>query len=252
MKILVCYKYIRNDEEIYVNPDRTMNVDSAAWVISPYDLNAIEAAMKLAAAAGDSSVEVITVGCEVLDNSKMRKAVLSRGPAKMYGIRTDCCGDLYSTAVLLKQGIDRIGDVDFIICGEGSGDMYTQELGNVLGAVMGIPAINAVDSLGIEDGCVMARRNNGGRLEKLKISGQAVISVTSDICPAHIPSMKDIMASGKKPVELFDAAELEKVAASAETVSVLAPESGERMKVVYKANDDEGIDNFVKALKKYM
>lgn len=252
MKILVCYKYIRNDEEIFVNPDRSMNVDSAAWVISPYDLNAIEAAMKLATAAGDSTVEVITVGGEVLDNSKMRKAVLSRGPSKMYGIQTESCGDLYSTAVLLKQGIEKIGDVNLIVCGEGSGDMYTQELGNILGAVMDIPSINAVDSLGVEDGCVTARRNNGSRLEKLKISGQAVISVTSDICPAHIPSMKDIMASGKKPVEIFDAGEFTKTVPAAETVSVLAPESSERMKVVYKASDEEGVDNFVKALKKYM
>lgn len=252
MKILVCYKYIRNDEEIYVNPDRTMNVDSAAWVISPYDLNAIEAAMKLAASAGDSTVEVITVGGEVLDNSKMRKAVLSRGPGKMYGIKTECCGDLYFTAVLLKQGIEKIGDVDLIICGEGSGDMYTQELGNILGAVMDIPSINAVDSLSVEDGCVIARRNNGSRLEKLKVSGQAVISVTSDICPAHIPSMKDIMASGKKPVEIFDGGEFSKAESAAEAVSVLAPESSERMQVVYKASDDDGVDNFVKALKKYM
>ncbi len=80
MKILVCFKFIRDEEGISVNADRTINLDSAPWVISPYDLNAIEAGMKLAAEAGESTVEVLTVGGEALDNSKMRKAVLSRGP----------------------------------------------------------------------------------------------------------------------------------------------------------------------------
>ena len=51
MKILVCFKFIRDEEGISVNADRTINLDSAPWVISPYDLNAIEAGMKLAAEA---------------------------------------------------------------------------------------------------------------------------------------------------------------------------------------------------------
>ena len=104
MKILVCYKYIRDENEISVAPDRTIKADAAAWVISPYDLNAIEAGMKLAAASG-GTVEVLTAGGEAVDNSKMRKAVLSRGPAKMYGVRCPECGDLLSTARLLKQAI---------------------------------------------------------------------------------------------------------------------------------------------------
>ena len=47
MKILVCCKFIRDDNELTVNPDRSINLDTAPWIISPYDLNAIEAAMKL-------------------------------------------------------------------------------------------------------------------------------------------------------------------------------------------------------------
>lgn len=252
MKILVCYKYIKDEDAISVNPDRSMNLEQAAWVISPYDLNAIEAGMKLAAQAADSTVEVLTVGGDVLDNSKMRKAVLSRGPAKMNGVKVDACGDIFATAALLKQGIDKIGDVDLVICGEGSGDMYSQEMGNVLAAMMDVPAVNGVDALSYEGGAVIARRNNGSRMETLKLSGKCVISVTSDICPAHLPSMKEIMGAGKKPVEVWDAAAFSAQEAKANTVSVLAPESTERMKIVYKAADESGLDDFVKALKKYL
>ena len=111
MKILVCFKFIRDEEGISVNADRTIN---------------------LAAEAGESTVEVLTVGGEALDNSKMRKAVLSRGPVKMYGVKAGECGDMYSTAVLLKGAIEKIGDADLVICGEGSGDMYSQAMGSQL------------------------------------------------------------------------------------------------------------------------
>ncbi len=252
MKIIVCYKYIRDEEGISVNPDRTMNLNSASWVISPYDLNAIEAGMKLAAAAGDSSVEVLSVAGEVLDNSKMRKAVLSRGPAKMYGVKTEDCGDIYSTALLLKQAIERIGGVDLVICGEGSGDMYSQTLGAVLAALLELPALNAVDSLAWDEGTVLAARSNGSRAESFRLHGPAVISVTSDICLTHIPSMKDIMAAGKKPVEIWDASDFEQAAPVAETLSVLAPERRERMRVVLKESDETGLEEFARAIKKYL
>jgi electron transfer flavoprotein beta subunit len=251
MKIIVCYKYVRDDEEISVNEDCTMNLDSAAWVISPYDLNAIQAAMRLAAAEGNSTVEVLTVGGDVLDNSKMRKAVLSRGPAKMNGVKTEDCGDIYTTAVLLKQAIEKMGDVDLVVCGEGSGDMYSQSVGSMLGALLNVPTLNAVESLTWEDGAVVAGRSNGLHVENIKITGKAVVSVTSDICPTHIPSMRDIMGAGKKPVEVIDAAELEGAEAVAETVSILAPQCADRMNIIFRESDEDGLDEFVKAIKKY-
>lgn len=251
MKILVCYKYIRDENEISVAPDRTIKADAAAWVISPYDLNAIEAGMKLAAASG-GAVEVLTAGGEAVDNSKMRKAVLSRGPAKMYGVRCPECGDLLSTARLLKQAIEKIGGVDLVICGEGSGDMYSQQLGNLLGALMGLPTLNCVSSLEYDAGVLTAGRVSGSRTEKYHISCPAVVSVTSDICRAHIPSMKEILAAGKKPVEVWDASEFEASDRSVECVSILAPESAERRKVVFRQSDDGGVDEFVKAIRKHL
>ena len=252
MRILVCYKYVPDENEISVNPDRTMKLDAAPWVISPYDLNAIEAGMKLAEAAGESTVEVLTAAGEVLDNTKMRKAVLSRGPAKMYGVKSAACGDLFSTASLLAKAVRRIEGVDLVICGEGSGDMYSQELGNMLAAMLDVPAVNGVEELAYAGGAVLASRSNGSRRETLRLSGMAVVSVTSDICRAHIPSMKEILAAGKKPVEIWDAAELGECAAASETVSVLAPERAERKRVVFRESDEDGVDEFAKTIKKYL
>lgn len=251
MKILVCFKYIRDENEITVNPDRTLHTDNASWIISPYDTNAIEAGMKLAASAEGSIVEVLTIGGEAVDQSKMRKAVLSRGPSKLYAVRWDRCGDLYATAVLLRQAIERIGGVDLVICGDGSGDTYSQILGSMLGALMGLPTVNAVNSLSLEEGKLLVSRTVGGRTETLRLSAPAVVSVSSDICRPRIPSMKDILGAGKKPVEVWDASEFGMETSRAISLSVLAPETTERLRKVYK-DSDEGLAEFAAVLRNHL
>ena len=80
MNILVCFKYIYDEDELFVKPDRTIDLTGAPWVVSPYDLNTIEASMKLAAAVGDSNVYMLTVGGEVLDNSTLLQVFPIRYP----------------------------------------------------------------------------------------------------------------------------------------------------------------------------
>lgn len=64
--------------------------------------------------------------------------------------------------------------------------------------------------------------------------------------------MKDILAAGKKAVEVWDASEFEYKKPACETVSVLAPKRTDRKQVVFKASDEDGIDAFVRAVKKYV
>ncbi|NCB24247.1 MAG: electron transfer flavoprotein [Bacteroidia bacterium] len=251
MKILVCYKYIRDEEGLCVNPDRTINADKSAWVISPYDLNAIEAGINLANIVGESTVEMLTVGGEVVDASKMRKAALSRGPAKMYAVKTeDVSRDNYSVASLLTQAIEKIGDVDLVLCGEGSGDMYSQQIGNILGQMLGWGVLNSVNELRYENGSLLANRAGDNRVETFTVKCKAVISVTSDICRPHIASMKDILGAGKKPVEVWAASDFENMMEKVKTESILAPEQTERKQFVYHEAEETELDEFCKAIKR--
>ena len=252
MKILVCFKYVKEESEIAVNADRTLNLDTAQWAISQYDLNAVEAAMALSRSIDGTEVNMLTIAGDALSNSKMKKAALSRGPAKLYGIYTADCGDAITTASYIAQAVERIGDIDLVIFGEGSSDMYSQALGSMVGALLDLPTVNGVEKISFKDEAWVIERSNGKEAEILKIRGKAVISVTGDICPPRIPSMKDIMAAGKKPVEIWDASEFERKDPTAETVSVLAPKHADRKQLVFKANDEDGVEEFVKAVKKYI
>lgn len=247
MKIAVCFKIVLDETELVVNRDKTIDESKASYIISPYDCNAVGAAMNLAANAEDSQVIAVTAGDERVENGKMRKGILSRGPSAMVAVKDESLGsaESYNVAAALKAAIEKIGDVELVICGEGSGDLYNQVTGSMLGAMMGLPVLNGVCKLEAADGAVKVDRMTDDGFETLLVSLPAVISVTSDICIPKIPSMKEILAAGKKPCTVYTAEELglESVS-SVQTMAVLAPESAERKRIIIKGDGEEQVSQF--------
>ena len=85
MKIIVCYKLVPEEQDIVVKRDKTLDFTQAQWKVGQYDLNAVEAGAQLAEAAS-GEVVVLTVGGDIVDNSKLKKDILSRGPARMLSL----------------------------------------------------------------------------------------------------------------------------------------------------------------------
>lgn len=77
MKIITCFKLVPEEQDIVVTPEYTLNFDNADAKISQFDLNAIEVASQLA--TDDDEIAALTVGGSLLQNSKVRKDVLSAG-----------------------------------------------------------------------------------------------------------------------------------------------------------------------------
>ena len=101
----------------------------------------------------------------------------------MYGVKDEACAaaDSYAIAQVLKAGVLNIGDADLVICGEGSGDIYAQQVGPMLGALLGWPTVNAVNKVTAADGKVIVERGLENDVEVLEVALPAVISVTADI-----------------------------------------------------------------------
>lgn len=252
MKIVVCFKIVHDENELTVNQDKSIDESKAPYAISPYDCNAVGAAMNLAATVVDSEVIALTAGGERVENGKMKKAILSRGPAEMYAVKNDSLdkAESYNVAAALKVAIEKIG-ADLIICGEGSADLYNQQVGNMIGAMMGINTLNGICGMTFNNDILTVERAGDDGLEIIELKLPAVLSVTSDICIPKIPSMRDILAAGKKPSTVYTLEELG-VADSVcvTTVSVRAPESTERKQIVIKGDGDEQIAEFYDGIRK--
>lgn len=253
MKIVVCFKIVHDENELIINRDRTIDESKAAYAISAYDCNAVGAAMQLASTVEGSSVVALTAGGERVENGKMKKGILSRGPEAMYAVKDESLdhADTYHIAAALKAALGEMGGADLVICGEGSGDLYNQQVGNMLGALSGAATLNAVSAMHMEDGKLIVERNADDGLEVLEVSLPAVLSVTSDICIPKIPSMKDILSAGKKPATFYDLETLGSPDAnSIETVSILAPANAERKQIIIKGDGEDQIVEFYENIRK--
>ncbi|MGY6028278.1 electron transfer flavoprotein [Phytobacter sp. AG2a] len=242
MRFLTCYKLVPEEQDIVITAEKTLTTSQAGDKISPFDLNAIEAAVQLAK-DGDE-VLALSVGGKALNNAKLRKDVLSRGPDALYMVTDEHLSSSlpYETARALAAASQKIG-FDLLLCGEGSGDLYAQQTGLLVGAILNIPAINAVSHIEIKEGHVSVERTLEDEIEVLDVPLPAVICVSSDINEPRIPSMKAILGAGKKSVTQWSAADIgwESEAAHADLISVYAPEQTERKRIIIEGDGQDEI-----------
>ncbi len=252
MKIVVCYKLVPEEQDIVINADKTVSFAKAEWKIGQYDLNAIESAVRLKEGFG-ADVIALTAGGAIADNSKLKKNILSRGADSLFGIADDAMADAdaYATAQVLAAAVQKIGDVDLVLCGEGSGDIYAQQIGPMLGQLLGYTNVNAVNAISPTGDKLLIERALEDEIEVLEIALPAVISVTTDINQPRIPGMKEILAAGKKPATTCSLADIGVgIERKVEEISTLAPEQADRKNIILEGADNDTINAFYEHLRK--
>ncbi|EKC1584057.1 electron transfer flavoprotein FixA [Salmonella enterica] len=254
MKIITCYKCVPDEQDIAINnADGTLDFSKADSKISQYDLNAIEAACQLKQQLGDAQVVAMSVGGKALTNAKGRKDVLSRGPDELIVVIDDQFEQalLQQTASALAAAAQKSG-FDLLICGDGSSDLYAQQVGLLVGEALNIPAINGVSKiLSLTDSTLTVERELEDEVETLSIPLPAVIAVSTDINTPQIPSMKAILGAAKKPVQVWSPADIGLNSVPAYSAQqVAAPKQRERQRVVIEGDGEEQIAAFVENLRK--
>ena len=250
MKIIVCCKVVPNEEELQVLPNRELGFNGVPWKISQYDLNALESGKQLA--AGGGSMTALSIGStEALGSSTIQKDILSRGPDSLKLVLDDSkpFQDSLQTAKAIAGAVQAAGDYDLVLCGMGSSDLYFQEVGVQVGALLGLPAVNNVTGITpAGEGVLHVERTLENEVEVLEVPLPAVLSVSSEINVPSVPAMRDIMKAGKKPVEKLDCPDCGEP--SLRTLEQLAPEQQERRQELVEGDGEEAVDALVRFLKK--
>lgn len=248
MNIITCFKVVPEEEDIIVTSNGDLSFERAKLTISNYDLNAIEAGTKLVETNG-GTLTALTVGGSKTDDSKIKKNVLSRGPESLYLVADEALDnmDTHQTALALKAAIEKIGLYDLILCGEGSADLYAQQVGAQLGQLLNISTINSVSEITEADGKVIVERTLEDEIETIELTLPAVVSVTSDINLPRIASMKQILAAGKKPSTVWTTSDvnLAKPANSVEVLEIKAPKQVDRKQEIIEGDSEDAIKQFI-------
>lgn len=206
-KVIACYKWVLDEADIKIKPDLSVDTTKAQGKISDYDKNAIEAAVRIAAILEGKAVS-LTFG-----NAKAKqslKEALSRGVEEGYWINADEAdsADGSVTAGALAAAINKMDDVDLVICAEGASDTYARQIAPRIGALLDYPVITSVKEMEVKGNTLFAVRKLETGLETVKTELPAVVAVLPEICDPPIPGLKAVMAAGKKKVTEFKASDL--------------------------------------------
>ena len=183
-KIIVCAKQIPDPEaplsDVSVDAEKLEVIVDAPQVISPFDENALEAAIRIKEEM-DVKITVLSLGKKVSD-TVLRKA-LAAGADELILLQDDDFEklDSHSTASALVGAIRKIGEYDLIFTGRQAGDWDSGQVGLILGEMLGLPCISLARDISVEDGSVVVRKSVPEGYERVKARMPALITVSNEV-----------------------------------------------------------------------
>jgi len=246
--IIACFKWVVDEAYIRRTSAGGLDFSSVEYKIGEYDRNAIEEAVRLRDAGG-GKVTALLAGTP--ESSKGIKDALSRGCDEACFAADPGFKDMEPsrTATILGDVISSRLQFDLIICGEGSSDLYAQQVGPRLAEILGIPCICFVQKLKIEGNAIIAERKTEKATEVVTAQLPALITVLPEINTPRIPGVRDTLMASKKPVITVTGGEMKSLPAEKLKVIGLAAAAMERNCVKF-GTDPAGITGFVNAVRK--
>lgn len=202
MNMIVCVKQVIDPEA----PPASFNVDAASNkvvpppgvppVISPFDENAVEAALRIKDAQG-GKITVISLGVNLL--REVVKKPLSMGADELILLEDEAFaeGDSWSTAYALAMAIKKIGDYDLIFCGRQAADWDAGQVGSGIAEILGLPSVTLARKVDVTDGKARVERVTADGYEVVEVALPALVTVSNELGEARYPTIKGIMAAKK-------------------------------------------------------
>ena len=208
MNILVFVKHVPDTEtRVKVAPDGLhLDLGEANFVINPYDEFAVEQGLQLREKLG-GEVTAVTVGGEEAVKSLRQALAMGADKAVLCSDAGFDEADAWATARILAAAAAKI-PYDLILCGKHGVGGDNQQVGSLVGQLLGIPAVTVVTGMELEGTSLTLKREVEGGTEVVKASLPALVSCQKGLNEPRYPSLKGIMAAKKKEVTTWKTADL--------------------------------------------
>ena len=178
-----------------------------ASVLNGFDENAVEAALRIKDAVG-GSITVLSLGSSFA--SDVVKKPLSMGADELVLLQDEAFDDLdsYGTAVALSEAIGRIGEFDLVICGRQASDWDNAQVPLGIAELLGLPCVTVAQKVEVDGGTVTAERVLSGGYEVVEADMPALVTVSNELGEPRYPTLRGIMAAGRKQPTVWTADDL--------------------------------------------
>ena len=207
MKILVPVKRVPDtDQKIVASADGgAVVVEHVPHVANPFDVIALEEAVRIAEREAD--VDVAAIGVGGADYEPPLRTALAMGAAR--AIRVDCeqALDPWNVARLLQAVVLR-EQPDLILMGKQAVDDDANQTGQFLAALLNWPQATFASRIELLGGEIRVDRETDRGIETVRLPLPAVVTVDLRLNEPRYASMAGIMKAKKKPLEVIAAADL--------------------------------------------
>ena len=205
MKIAVCVKHVP-EQARRIDPETKRLDRSGEGAINPFDVHAVEEALRIKEAQG-GEVLVVSMGPAGAQDS-VRKA-LAMGADSALLITDDAAAgsDLVATTNALAAALEQEGG-DLILFGQQAGDSDGAVMWAAVADRLRLPVISQVADLELADDKVRGKRQTEFGYDVIEAPLPAVLAVSDAINEPRYPSLKGIMGARSKPQRTVSLSEL--------------------------------------------
>jgi len=247
---VVCVKSVPDTTQVRFDPvTNTLLRSEAASIVNPFDMYAIEEALRLREAHG-GTVTVLSMGPPAAEKELREALAMGCDRAVLLSAPEFAGGDTWATAYTLSQAIRRLDPCDLILCGKQAIDGDTGQVGPGIANQLGIPQLTYVSRVRLCDPA--ARRIVVERLleeghEVVASTLPALLTVMKDINVPRYPTLRGLRAARRAEIPVWTPADLPGCDVSligldgspTRVLRVYSPPPREERAVVWDGNDPQ-------------
>ncbi len=199
--IAVCTKITVDTAQLRADPEtgepRWEGVPSR---ISTFDENALEAAVRLKEQHGDRVVALSLASAEPPRELLLKALAMGADELRLVLDPTADRADALATATLLAAALRKLGAWRLVVCGDGSIDQYSRQVGPRVAQQLGIASLTHVTRIELERDRVEVQRSLEDRRETVEAPLPALVTVGQETNEPRLPAVLQIMGASSKPV----------------------------------------------------
>jgi electron transfer flavoprotein beta subunit len=187
----------------------TMEREGVPTMVNPYDLYAVEEALRVKEQHG-GEVMVLSMGPPQVQDALREVISMGVDDARLLSDREFAGADTLATSYTLSRGLAKIGEYALIFCGKQAVDGDTAQVGPELAEHLNVPFIGFVRKIReVRPGFICAERMTDDGGEVVESSLPAVVSVVKEINEPRLPSLRGKMKARNFEAVTWSAADLE-------------------------------------------
>jgi electron transfer flavoprotein beta subunit len=257
MQIVVCIKQVIDPEMPYsafkIDPEekRVIPPQGTPPVLSPFDENALEAALRIKDKYG-ANVIALSMGNK-LARPVLRKA-LAAGADELIMLEAPELKDVdsFASACVLAAAIRRIGKVDIIFTGRQAADWDSGITGCALAEELDIPCVTVARKVDVNSRMARVERVLPDGYEVIESPIPCVITVDSDLGELRPVTLQGLSGAQKKPVQSWGLPELDLLsppALSCQLLDMYMPKRETVCEIIDGTTVEDAATNLVDKLK---